>query len=47
MRTLSTQAKECQRGKILKLTCFVPMFHLVTKGVELILTTGASYEQTW
>ena len=25
---------------------FVPMFHLVTPGVGLILTQGASYEET-
>ena len=36
----STQAKKFQRGKILKLGCFVPMFHLVTLGVEPILTQG-------
>ena len=41
----STQAKKFQRGKILKLACFVPVFHLVTLGVEPILTPGASYEQ--
>ena len=48
MRALeSTQAKKFQRGQILKLACFVPMFHLVTLGVEPILTPGASYEQIW
>ena len=36
----STQAKKFQRGKILKLACFVPMFHLVTLEVEPILTPG-------
>ena len=41
----STQAKKFQRAKILKLACFVPMFHLVTLGVEPILTPEASYEQ--
>ena len=33
--------------KILKLVFFVPMFQLVTRGVRLVLTQGASYEQTW
>ena len=40
----STQAKKFQRGKILKLACFVPMFHFVTLWVEPILTPRASYE---
>ena len=43
----STQAKKFQSGKILKLACFIPMFHLVTQGEEPILTQGASCEQTW
>ena len=41
----STHAKKFHRGQILKLACFVPMFHLVTLGVEPILTAGISYEQ--
>ena len=36
-----------QKRRILKIEFFVPMFQLVTPGVGLILTLGASYEQTW
>ena len=37
-------AFQFQRGRILKLACFVPIFHLVTPGPGPILTPGASYK---
>ena len=40
-------AFQFQRGRILKLVCFVPMFHVVTPGAGPILTIGASDEQNW
>ena len=40
-------AIQFQRGQILKMGFFVPMFQLVTHGVGPVLTPGASYEQTW
>ena len=40
-------SQKVSERKILKFACFVPVFHLVTPGVEPILTPGSSYEQTW
>ena len=40
-------AFQFQRGRILKLVCSVPMFHLVAAGAGPILNPGAFYEQTW
>ena len=39
-------AFQFQRKRILKIGFFVPMFWLVTPGAGLVLTPGASYEQT-
>ena len=39
-------AFQFQRKRILKIGCFVPIFWLVTPGAGLVLTPGASYEQT-
>ena len=38
-------AFQFQRRRIFKIGFFVPMFQLVTPGVGLVLTPGASYEQ--
>ena len=40
-------AFQFERGRILKLVCFVPMFYLVTPEAGPILTPGASYGRTW
>ena len=40
-------AFQFQRRIILKMILLIPMFSLVSHGAGQVLTTGASYEQTW